>query len=216
MNDDQLADGIRRAFQADTARYRDPSTNQSRQRRCCAPVAAALRGGARSAASRWWEWARRSFSRWCSRSGRRRQGRVPRSGPAGSPCPPSRIWRCGTTPGSVLLKATGVEPNGGPGSSLTYGALPLVVQDQRGSVALFFFGRDTAAVDCAMWRDELAVQKRSRLDTWPTNGSWTGDRHGGMDPFGVQRGLGDRRRSPPSWANHRDACGHPPRRRENR
>lgn len=41
-----------------------------------------------------------------------------------------------------------------PGSSLTYGELPLLVQDQRGSVALFFFGRDTAAAGCAMWRDE--------------------------------------------------------------
>lgn len=52
-------------------------------------------------------------------------------------------------------KATGVEPNGVvPGSSLTYGELPLLVQDQRGSVALFIFGRDTAIVVCAMWRDE--------------------------------------------------------------
>jgi hypothetical protein len=66
-------------------------------------------------------------------------------------------------------KATGVDPNTViPGSSLTYGELPLLVQDQRGSVALFFFGRDTAAVGCAMWRDEHGVFESSvAAMSWP-------------------------------------------------
>jgi len=38
-----------------------------------------------------------------------------------------------------------------PGSSLTYGDLPLVTQDQRGPVALFVFGRDSTIFYCLIW-----------------------------------------------------------------
>jgi len=66
-------------------------------------------------------------------------------------------------------KATGVDPNKViPGSSLTYGELPLLVQDQRGGVALFFFGRDTAVVGCAMWRDDHGMFESAVASlTWP-------------------------------------------------
>lgn len=66
-------------------------------------------------------------------------------------------------------KATGVDPNAViPGSSLTYGELPLLVQDQRGGAALFFFGRDTAIVGCAMWRDDHGMFESSVAAlTWP-------------------------------------------------
>ncbi|HEU6439003.1 MAG TPA: hypothetical protein VFC12_01065 [Terriglobales bacterium] len=66
--------------------------------------------------------------------------------------------------------ATGVEPNAVvPGSSLTYGALPLVVQDQRGSLAFFIFGGDTAAVTCGIWRDELGrLQYSVSSIGWPS------------------------------------------------
>ena len=67
-------------------------------------------------------------------------------------------------------KATDVDPNAVvPGSSLTYGALPLVVQDQRGSMALFIFGGDTAAVTCGIWRDELGrLQYSVSSMGWPS------------------------------------------------
>lgn len=168
MNDDQLADGIRRAF----GRYRAVPRPLDE----LAPAAAAARPSPLLTR-------RRAFGGLSLVGigvaivlavvltlGQASAGQGPSVWAGWQPVPtkPDQAMR-EQARSMCFSKTTGVDPNTViPGSSLTYGELPLLVQDQRGSVALFFFGRDTAAVGCAMWRDEHGVFESSvAAMSWP-------------------------------------------------
>lgn len=62
----------------------------------------------------------------------------------------------------------GLEPSATvPGSKLTYGELPLLIQDQRGKVATFIFARDSTFVKCTLWRDAAGRLEGGAIsDTW--------------------------------------------------
>ena len=82
----------------------------------------------------------------------------------------------------------GLEPSATvPGSSLTYGELPLLVQDQRGQVATFIFARETTFVKCTLWRDAAGAFQSGIIGS-----SWQPDAYpGAVEVSETMDTLGD-------------------------
>lgn len=174
MNDEQLADGIRRAFgrysaaprpMAELAAGSDAGLRSPilTRRRALGGLSLAGVGVALAAAIG-------------ATLGQAPAGQGPSVWAGWQPIPtkPDPALRDQARP-QCFRGLPGMEPGATvPGSSLTYGELPLLVQDQRGRVATFIFARQTTFVKCTLWRDATGA-----FQTGTISSSWQPDAYSG-------------------------------------